>query len=214
MARRICRSAAERYIWAMNEYPQQRATVRLELQKKIKHMPFRKLMLNAPNVLSAICPCFMASPLSVSQLLPAQELFDVVIFDEGSQVLPEDAVPAIIRGKHTVVAGDPRQLPPTTFFASSEADDEEEEENSLATSGIGTLLDLLTPFVEPRALTWHYRSNDERIITLVTRGVRGSSFTLPGTGKMALLWLPPRIVPPQLSGRPGKQRASGGHARR
>ncbi|MGB8910508.1 MAG: AAA domain-containing protein [Candidatus Cybelea sp.] len=209
MARRICRSAAERYIWAMNEYPQQRATVRLELQKKIKHMPFRKLMLNAPNVLSAICPCFMASPLSVSQLLPAQELFDVVIFDEGSQVLPEDAVPAIIRGKHTVVAGDPRQLPPTTFFASSETDDEEEEENSLATSGIESILDLLTPFVEPRALTWHYRSNDERLIAFSNTHIYADRLlTLPGTGKDGAAvvheYVPPQLVDGQESSAPAE----------
>jgi very-short-patch-repair endonuclease len=183
MAKRIRRMAAEHYIQTMNKYPQQRAAVRLELQKKIRHMPLRKLMLTAPDVLSAICPCYMASPLSVSQLLPAQVLFDVVIFDEGSQVLPEDAVPAIVRGNHTIIAGDPRQLPPTTFFAASERDDDEDDEE-LVTSGIESILELLTPFVEPRPLTWHYRSNDERLIAFSNTHIYGDRLlTLPSTGK-------------------------------
>ena len=60
----------------------------------------------------------MASPLSVSQLLDAEKrYFDVVLFDEASQVLPEDAIPALLRASHVVVAGDQHQLPPTTFFA-------------------------------------------------------------------------------------------------
>lgn len=183
MAKRIRRAAAERYIQTMNEHSQQKTVVRLELQKKIKHMPLRKLMLAAPDVLSAICPCYMASPLSVSQLLPAQVIFDVVVFDEGSQVLPEDAVPAIVRGRHTIIAGDPRQLPPTTFFAASEREDDDESEE-LNTSGIESILELLTPFVEPRPLTWHYRSNDERLIAFSNTHIYGDRLlTLPSTGK-------------------------------
>lgn len=184
MAKRIRRVAAERYIKTMNEYPQQKTAVRLELQKKMRHMPLRKLMLTAPEVLSAICPCYMASPLSVSQLLPAQVLFDVVIFDEGSQVLPEDAVPAIIRGNHTMIAGDPRQLPPTTFFAASERDDDDDDGEELDSVGIESILELLTPFVEPRPLTWHYRSHDERLIAFSNTHIYGDRLlTLPSTGK-------------------------------
>src|SRR5580693_4689487 len=62
--------------------------------------------------------------LSVSQLIAATGEFDYVIFDEASQVLPEDAIPAILRGKHVIVAGDNKQLPPTTFFAATEDDDD------------------------------------------------------------------------------------------
>ena len=73
----------------------------------------------------------MASPLSVSHLLPAdRELFDVVLFDEASQVLPEDAVPALLRGRHAIVAGDRRQLPPTTFFVAGDGDEESEDESA------------------------------------------------------------------------------------
>ncbi|TAM60206.1 DUF4011 domain-containing protein [bacterium] len=179
---RVRRAAAENYINALNANRLQYTTVRLELEKKSRHMPVRKLVASAPDVLMAITPCIMASPLSVSQLLPAQVLFDVVIFDEASQVLPEDAVPAIIRGKHTVVAGDQRQLPPTTFFALTDRDEEEEESDSAA-SGMESILDLMSGFVEPRPLEWHYRSRDETLIGFSNHYVyEDRLLTFPGVG--------------------------------
>ena len=210
MAARIRRMAAERYFRAMNDNPEQKTAVRLELQKKIRQMPLRKLMLKAPDVLAAICPCYMASPLSVSQLLPAQVLFDVVIFDEGSQVLPEDAVPAIVRGAQAVIAGDPRQLPPTTFFASSDNDEDDELED-LETSGIESILEVVTPFVEPRSLTWHYRSNDERLIAFSNTHIYGGRLlTLPGDGRngaaIAHEYVPPRLVDGQETSAPDEVR--------
>src|SRR5207248_1871191 len=86
----------------------------------------RRLLAQAANVLPAVVPCWMASPLSVSQLIGAdRRWFDVVIFDEASQVLPEDGVPAILRASRVVVAGDRHQLPPTAFFVSGEDGGEE-----------------------------------------------------------------------------------------
>jgi len=67
------------------------------------------------------------SPLVVSQVLPARQLFDLVIFDEASQIEPPDAIPAIMRGNSVVVAGDNKQLPPTPFFATLGGDDDEVE---------------------------------------------------------------------------------------
>lgn len=187
MAKRIRRSAAERYFQAMSEFPGQKAAVRLELQKKSRHLPLRKLMLNAPDVVASIAPCIMASPLSVSQLLPARVLFDFVIFDEGSQILPEDAVPSIMRGKYAIIAGDPRQLPPTTFFAAGESEDDDvdnADEDSGGITGIASILELVSPFVEPRPLTWHYRSNDERLIAFSNTHIYGDRLlTLPSTGR-------------------------------
>lgn len=86
--------------------------IRRETQKKARHLPLRELLSRAPNVLTRVVPCWVASPLSVSQLLDATaERFDLVIFDEASQVLPEEAVPAIYRGKQLVVAGDSHPRP-------------------------------------------------------------------------------------------------------
>jgi very-short-patch-repair endonuclease len=107
------------------------------------------------------------SPLVVSQTLPAQrDLFDVVIFDEASQVTPADAIPAILRGRQLVIAGDSRQLPPTAFFAQAtdEEDDDEDVPAGAGTVGYESILDALVGLVPERMLTWHYRSQDERLI--------------------------------------------------
>jgi superfamily I DNA and/or RNA helicase len=117
-----------------------------------RHLPLRRVFSQAADVLTAVCPCWMASPLSVSQLLDgSRRYFDFVIFDEASQVLPEDAVPAILRGNKLVVAGDSKQLPPTTFFSASDDDDTEEE--AVATEGYESLLDTMNSFFST-APTW------------------------------------------------------------
>ena len=102
----------------------------------------------------------------VSQLLPSdQQYFDVVIFDEASQIRPADAVPAILRGKRVVVAGDDRQLPPTSFFAVA---DDAAQDLTVGDMTVGadfeSILDALGGFLRARTLQWHYRSRDERLI--------------------------------------------------
>ncbi len=115
--------------------------IRAEAGKIRKHLPRRKVISQASDVLTAVCPCWMASPLSVSQLLDSgRQYFDFVIFDEASQVLPEDAVPSILRGHKLVVAGDSKQLPPTTFFAASDDDESAADEESSGTEGFESLL--------------------------------------------------------------------------
>src|SRR5262249_18928165 len=160
---RVRRTHAERVISAMNTHSDQTALVRREAEKKRRHMPLRRLLSEAPDVLTSQCPCWMASPLSVSQLLPpVRNCFDYVIFDEASQVLPEDSILSIYRGRHLVVAGDKHQLPPTTFFAAADEEDEASE-SSIATEGFESLLDLASSFVQSAPLDWHYRSRDERL---------------------------------------------------
>lgn len=166
-ADRVARAHAERAIAVMNQFPEQDAVVRGEAGKKARHLPIRKLMAKAPDVLTALCPCWMASPLSVSQLLGNdRRYFDVVIFDEASQVLPEDAIPSIMRASQVVVAGDRHQLPPSTFFADGgEDDDSESDEDRSQSAGFESLLDQISASsARSRPLTWHYRSRDEALI--------------------------------------------------
>jgi very-short-patch-repair endonuclease len=182
---RVKRAHAEYVIAAMNQFPEQAALVRGEAQKKMRHRPLRKLVADAPDVLLALCPCWMASPLSVSQLLPAnRRYFDCVLFDEASQVLPEDAVPAILRGSKIVVAGDRHQLPPTTFFADGANDEEVESDAEIgAVEGYESVLDLMSAFLQPWMLEWHYRSRDERLIAFANRHIYGDRLiTFPGVG--------------------------------
>ncbi len=178
---RVLRSHAERVIAVRNAHPEQDALMKREAAKKRRHLPLRKLVAEAPDVLTAVHPCWMASPLSVSQLLPGdRQYFDAVIFDEASQVLPEDAVTSLLRGRQSVVAGDRRQLPPTTFFAAGtdEGDDDSD------TTGFESLLDVMTSIVDlPWNLDWHYRSHDESLIAYSNRHVYGDRLvTFPGAG--------------------------------
>lgn len=185
-ASRVRRAYAERAIAAMNNHPEQDSIVRREALKKARHLPLRKLLAEAPDVLTTLRPCWMASPLSISQLLDAnRRYFDVVIFDEASQVLPEDAIPAILRGQQVIVAGDRYQLPPTTFFASGA--DEEGEELSVA-AGFESLLDLISSFLPPWSLQWHYRSRDEALIAFSNRHIYSDRLvTFPGPGGTACI---------------------------
>jgi len=184
---RVKRAYAERAVAEMNAHPEQEYLVRAETEKKRRHLPLRRLFSQARDVLTAVCPCWMASPFSVSQLLGGGQGFDVVIFDEASQVLPEDAVPAILRASHLVVAGDNWQLPPTTFFAAGD-DEVVEEEEASAAEGFESLLDTANAFVPSCYLSWHYRSRDESLISFSNHHIyHGRLVTFPGTGGAAVL---------------------------
>lgn len=183
-ARRVRRIHAERVTQARNEYPDQDLVVRREVGKKQRHMPLRRLLAQAPDVLLALFPCWMASPLSVSQVLGlGQRYFDVVIFDEASQITPEDAVPSLMRAQQVVAAGDSRQLPPTLFFADQSFSEEQDEHLSEETSGFESLLDQLASFLPNWSLKWHYRSRDERLIAFSNRYMYNDQLvTFPGIG--------------------------------
>lgn len=134
---RVRRAHGERAIATMNANPAGEQLIRAEATKMRRHLPLRKVFAQSADVLTAVCPCWMASPLSVSQLLDSgHEYFDFVIFDEASQVLPEDAIPSILRGSKLVVAGDSKQLPPTTFFAAADDDEYASDEDAVATEGM------------------------------------------------------------------------------
>lgn len=138
-----------------------------EFGKKKKHLPIRQLISKAGNAIQAIKPVFMMSPLSVATFIPPNSVeFDLVIFDEASQVKPVDAFGAIVRGKQAVVVGDSRQLPPTDFFDKHIKDDDENAEENL-TGDTESILGLFTAQNAPeRMLRWHYRSRHESLITV------------------------------------------------
>lgn len=134
-----------------------------EISKKKRHIPLRQLIKRSSGALKALKPCFMMSPLSVAQYLPAQDItFDVLIIDEASQLRPEEAVGAIARVKQIVIVGDPKQLPPTSFF---DALDKSEEENESIIGESESILDFCLNLYQPiRQLKWHYRSQHESLI--------------------------------------------------
>ena len=187
---RIRREAAEQAISAMNEYPEQRDLVRREAVKKSRHLSVRQLVHQAPEVLCGLRPCWMMSPLQVAEMIPADtELFDVVIFDEASQIPPAEAIGTLARAKQAVVAGDDRQLPPTSFFRSQEPEDLDDEDSDDAAEGLAlvsnieSILDVVKGLpIKEQMLRWHYRSRDGRLIAFSNNHIYGEALTaFPGT---------------------------------
>ncbi|GLE68521.1 DUF3320 domain-containing protein [Pseudomonas aeruginosa] len=144
--------------------PGEMAVLRAELNKKRRHIPIRQLMEKAGRAIQQIKPVFMMSPMSIANFLPPGKLeFDVVVFDEASQVKAVDAFGAIMRGKQVVVVGDTRQMPPTDFFSRDvELDDED-----AATADIESILSMFKAAgSQERYLRWHYRSRHESLIAV------------------------------------------------
>lgn len=138
--------------------------LRRELQKQRKHLPVRQLVQGLPTLLPKLKPCLLMSPLSVAQYLDAGYApFDLVVFDEASQIPVWDAVGAIARGKQLAVVGDPKQLPPTNFFSKSADSDSGGEEQ---VEDLESILDeCLGAGMNRLSLQWHYRSRHESLIT-------------------------------------------------
>ena len=168
---RVRRAAAERLYTARDEHPLQETFLRKQLSRRRRQASLRTLFEQAEDVLTALTPCVAMSPLVVSQQLPARRMFDVVIFDEASQIRVPDAIPAIMRAERIVVAGDPSQLPPTSFFTSTEEDTEEAEDDPAVATGMESILESMDVLLPTRSLTWHYRSRDESLIDFANRAV-------------------------------------------
>ncbi|MBF6171540.1 AAA domain-containing protein [Nocardia blacklockiae] len=182
--RRVLRTVARAAAQACTDYPDESTLVRSEGKKKRGHRPVRRLVAEAPHVGLAARPCWAMSPLMVSRALPAEQLFDLVIFDEASQVQPHDAITSIMRGKRLVVAGDDKQLPPTSFFDRLEADDDNDtdDDSSITLRDYESILTALQPMIpNRRRLQWHYRSQDERLIQFSNEEVYdGDLVSFPG----------------------------------
>ena len=132
----------------------------MELQRPSQSI--RDMIGRMPQSFSKLAPCMLMSPLSIAQYLPPdQALFDVVIFDEASQITTWDAVGAIARARQTIIVGDPKQLPPTNFFGRNEEDEDVAEHEK----DMESILDEAKASGIPlRNLRWHYRSRSESLI--------------------------------------------------
>ncbi len=169
------------------------ALVLRELAKQRAHLPVRQLVHRIPILLPRLKPCLLMSPLSVAQYLDAAHSnFDIVVFDEASQIPVWDAVGAIARGKQLIVVGDPKQLPPTNFF--NRADDADEAIGDGAEDApvqdLESILDeCLGAGLSTLRLEWHYRSRHESLITFSNHRYYDSrliTFPSPVTSDLAV----------------------------
>lgn len=142
----------------------------------------RRLFSEIPNLLPRLCPCMLMSPISAAQYLdPKREPFDIVIFDEASQLPTCKAVGALARGENAVIVGDPKQMPPTTFFTGSTIDEEHLEQEDLES----ILEDCLALNMPQTHLLWHYRSRHESLIAFSnSQFYENKLFTFPSVNDL------------------------------
>jgi very-short-patch-repair endonuclease len=174
---------ARRLRETVDRHPLQARVIRKQAALRRGHLPLRRLLDQAGDVLFALKPCWAMSPLMVSQVLPLARLFDLVIFDEASQVVPADAIGSMIRAHQVVAAGDDRQLPPTSFFHQIDPGDPDDPDEGLVSlhAGFESVLDALRPLLPTCPLTWHYRSRDERLVAFSNERIYGGALTtFPG----------------------------------
>ena len=143
-----------------------------EIAKKRRHLPIRKVIQRAGNMVQRIKPVFLMSPISIAQFLPPDTVtFDLLVIDEASQVRPEEALGAVARCRQIAVVGDQKQLPPTSFFdriAKESEDDGDDEE--IGTAGVTEMESILTACeakgLNGGLLAWYYRSRDPSLIAV------------------------------------------------
>ena len=139
----------------------------------------RSIIDSIPTLLPRLCPCMLMSPISVAQYIDLNaEKFDLVIFDEASQMPTSEAVGAIARGKALIVVGDSKQMPPTSFFTSNQTDEEEADIDDMES----ILDDCITLSLCEHRLDWHYRSKHESLIAFSNSQYYGNNLlTFPST---------------------------------
>ncbi|MBN1403139.1 MAG: DUF3320 domain-containing protein, partial [Opitutales bacterium] len=151
-----------------------------EMSKRSRHKPIRKLIAEIPTILPKLKPCLLMSPLSVAQYLDASHPpFDVVVFDEASQIPVSDAIGVMARGKQVIVTGDPQQLPPTSFFQRG-MELSDEEFTLMEAEGIPEDAESILDECRARGLpdinlAWHYRSKHESLIAFSNHHYYGGS---------------------------------------
>lgn len=166
-------------ITGINSHNVEISLLRREANKSRRHLPIRRLIENMPDLITTLKPVLMMSPLSVSTYLINSDLkFDVVIFDEASQVTPESAIGAIYRSKQAIIVGDKEQLPPTNFFESSYESDESDELYS-EVEDFSSILELASGSITNVPLTWHYRSKYEDLIEPSNNHIYKNLITFP-----------------------------------
>ncbi len=137
------------------------ATLQKALRSRGRNVSIRSVFRDCADTVFALCPCLLMSPLSVAQYLePGSGQFDLLIFDEASQLQTCKAIGALSRAQNAVIVGDPRQMPPTSFFQGKVEGEDFEEVGDLES----ILEDCLALNMPQTYLKWHYRSQHESLI--------------------------------------------------
>ena len=153
-----------------------------EVGKQRRLKPLRALVSEFEPVMRNVAPCWLASPEVVAEVFPLKRgLFDLVIFDEASQLAVERSLPVLYRGKRVVIAGDEQQMPPSHFFESVNDDSEDDDEQESAASEVmrvESLLVLAKRIYGQSYLGWHYRSQHQELIDFSNHAFYGGTLNV------------------------------------
>lgn len=171
----------------IKNYPQNRQYefLKREAAKTRKIAPLKTLFEKSIELILTVKPCLMLSPLTVSNFFKDIDFkFDTVIFDEASQIRPENAISSLFRAKQVIVVGDKEQMPPSDIFLKigreNEFENEESEDEGLS-EGYDSLLNLAEAKLESIKLKWHYRSKFEELIYTSNREIYKNLVTFPNS---------------------------------
>ena len=155
--------------------------LRKEGQKKRKIKTIREILSEAGEEILNIKPCFLVSPLNVSSYLDPEKVeFDLVIFDEASQIFPWEAMGSIYRAKQAIIVGDTKQMPPSDYFRSSV--DTDFDDNLSEVNDYESILDICSGYFSQVRLHWHYRSKYEELIAFSNKNFyNGNLLTFPSS---------------------------------
>ncbi|MBR3627824.1 MAG: DUF4011 domain-containing protein [Elusimicrobia bacterium] len=182
---RLITKLASNVNYAKQDYSKETSELKRQCKLQRIRKSLRQIIHSIPHLFLNLKPCLMMSPTTVAQLLePNMFHFDVVIFDEASQLTTEDCIGSIIRGTKLVVAGDTKQLPPTSFFRTvvepEEEIDYEQEQQEPERTDLDSILDECTTSGFPQCmLKWHYRSKHEHLIAFSNKHLYQELFTFP-----------------------------------
>lgn len=175
--RRVVQAQASRL--APQALPLEWKVLNHQFNLKMKYKAIRTLMQEAGGAIQQLTPVFMMSPLSVANHLPRGQItFDLVIFDEASQIRPEEGIGSIARGRQVVVVGDEKQLPPSSFFVGQDNDDDEQADQDKVADIESLLGAFATANAPQRMLRWHYRSRHQSLIAVSNNEFYGNQLVL------------------------------------
>ena len=168
-----------------------------ECEKRARQKPIRQLLEQIPTLAPILKPCFLMSPLSVAQYLPPDTApFDLIVFDEASQIPVWDAIGVIARGRQLIVVGDPKQMPPTNFFQKGDADGDDASMEDVADDLESILDECISAGLFSATLNWHYRSRHEALIAFSNHYYYGDKlFTFPAARDSERLGVQFHLVP-------------------
>jgi hypothetical protein len=163
-----------------------------QLRRKRGGMAFRELFAAYPDIVLALTPCVLVSPASAANFLaPDAARFDLVVFDEASQIRVAEAVGAMGRGRATVIVGDSKQMPPTSIMQASHGEADDEPGEPVPEDLDSILSEAVESGIPQQWLSWHYRSHDESLIAFSNRYYydnKLSSLPSPGSSGAGVIW--------------------------